>query len=151
MFTCAGVTHFTGSAEVVTSLLTGGTQASRLHWGKTSGTWGVAGIPSEIPTQDAWRQQEGLNWTHWVDKRVCVRDDAYTCVYGEGAFKCAGGGWVGVFTCAGVAHFTGSAEVVTSLLTRGTQTSRLHWGKTSGAWGAAEILSESATQVAWRQ
>ena len=80
MFTCAGVAHFTGSAEVVTGLLTGGTQASRLHWGKKSGTWGVAEIYSEISTQDAWQRQVGRNWAHWVDKHVCVRDDAYTCV-----------------------------------------------------------------------
>ena len=80
VFTCAGATHFTGSAEVVTGLLTGGTQASRLHWGKTSGTWGVAEIPSEISTQDAWQRRGRLNWAHWVDKRVCVRGDLYTCV-----------------------------------------------------------------------
>ena len=87
MFTCAGVAHFTGSAEVVTDLLTGGTQASRLHWGKTSGTWGVAEAPSEISEQDAWQRQERLDWVHWVDKRVCGRDDVHTCV-GRGGEVC---------------------------------------------------------------
>ena len=48
VFTGAGVAHFTGSAEVITSLVIGGTQASRLHWGNTLGAWGVTEIPSEI-------------------------------------------------------------------------------------------------------
>ena len=87
VFTCSGAPHFTGSAEVVTSLLTGGTQASRLHWGRRSGAWGVAEIFLEISTQDAWQRQEGRNWAHWVDKHVCVRDDAYTCVGGGGRVR----------------------------------------------------------------
>ena len=59
-FTRAGATHFIGSAEVFTGVLTGGSNTSELHWGKTLGTRGVAIIPSEIRTQVAWRQQEGL-------------------------------------------------------------------------------------------
>ena len=80
MFTRAGATHFTGRAEVVSGLLSGDTRASRLHWGKTSRTRGVAKIASEIEAQVARRRQDGLNWAHWVEKRVCLRDDTHTCV-----------------------------------------------------------------------
>ena len=72
--------------------------------GKDIGSMGGCRIPSAVLKQDAWQRQRRLNWAHWVDKRVCVRDDAYVCVGRGGgiAFKCVGGvlGWR-VHLCGG--------------------------------------------------
>ena len=90
-------------------------------------------------SRNRMRGNDRRDWTGFTGLiSVYVVGMTYTPVWeggGRFAFKCVGGSWVGVFTCAGATHFTGSAEVVTGLLTRGTQASMLHWGKTLGAWG----------------
>ena len=49
-------------------------------------------------------------------------------------------------TCAGAAQFTGSADVLANLLTKG---GKFHWGDTLGALGVIQLHSEDGAQDAW--
>ena len=71
-----------------------------------------------------------------------------TSVYSGGAFECM---WrsKSVFTCAGVAQFTGRAEVFTNLLTGDYTHRNLTGAGSTGTRKTAQSLPGTRTVTAW--
>ena len=68
----------------------------------------------------------------------------YTSVYSGSAFKCRRRS-KSVFTCAGVAQFTGRAEVFTNLLTGDCTNRNLTGAGSTGTWKTSQSPPETGT------
>ena len=113
----AGASQVTGSADVLTTLLSRGIDASKLGWCYSSGSLGANRFQEEIWRQAAWRRKEFA-----LGGQVCMCSGKHT--HTSAYARVFAGGVLARSSVCGEFQFARSAKVFTSLLTAGARTRR---------------------------